>query len=226
MRVEQVMTRDVITVAPESPLKDVARLLVESRISGVPVCAADGRILGVVSEADILRREDAASQVVPRVLAWLLDRFDGGAHKTGVRTAADVMTLPAITARPGQSAADVARLMVDNKINRLPVVTNGKLVGIVSRADLVRAFTRGDAEIEQEIREDVIFRTLLLVPDDFTVIVREGRAEIRGEVRTEEDAEILTRCVGRIPGVLAERADVTWMPRRSRRPRDIAAEWQ
>src|SRR5665647_3559680 len=155
MRIEKIMTRDVITAAPDTPLKVVAQLLVDNRISGVPVCGPNGEVLGVVSEADILRKEEGVSPDLARPLAWLVRRLDGELDKIGARTAGEAMTAPALTVRPTQHTSAVARLMVDYAINRVPVVAGDRLVGIVSRADLVRAFTRSDEEIEREIREDV-----------------------------------------------------------------------
>jgi CBS domain-containing protein len=202
MRVEEIMTRDVVTVGPDEPIKSVARLLVDHGISGVPVCGRDGEVLGVVSEADILRREEGISCDLPRVLTWVARRLDGELDKLTARTAADAMSVAPITARPAQQVADVARSMVDNRINRLPVVSNGRLVGIVTRADLMRAFIRSDAEIEREIREDILFRTMLLLPDDFDLGVTDGHASIAGGVGSQEDAELLVRWVRRVPGVV------------------------
>src|SRR5689334_6599668 len=113
------MSRPVSRVAPETPLKEVARILSVERISGVPV-VEHGGVVGVVSEADIVRIEqgDPIEQVEPR-------------------TAGDAMSAPAVTIGPGRSAADAARLMTEKGVKRLPVVLRGELVGIVSRSDLV-----------------------------------------------------------------------------------------
>jgi CBS domain-containing protein len=225
MRVEQIMTRDVVRVAPDTPLKEVAALLVENRISGVPVCDAEGVVLGVVSEADILRKEEGISPDFPRVVAWLLRRLDGDLRKIEAHTAADAMTRPALTVRPSQQAAEAARLMVDRNVNRIPVVVGDKLAGIVSRADLVRAFTRSDEELEREIRDDVLFRTMLLVPEDFRVAVREGHVSLRGHVATEADAAIVIRCIRRIPGVVGIEPRLDWSPAESRPSHRVASGW-
>lgn len=219
------MTRDVITVTPDTSLKDVARLLVANRISGVPVCGPNGEVLGVVSEADILRKEEGISPDLARPLAWLVRRLDGELDKIGARTAGEAMTAPAITVRPTQHTSDVARLMVDYTINRVPVVAGGRLVGIVSRADLVRAFIRSDEEIEREIREDVLLEIMLLGPEDIDLSVENGRVVMSGHLTTREDAEILERCVRRIPGVLEVEADLRWSPRDARRSRHVESGW-
>lgn len=223
MRIEEIMTRDVISVAPETSLKDVARVLVANRISGVPVCGSNGEVLGVISEADILRREEGVSPDLARPLAWLVRRLDGELDKIGARTAAEAMTAPALTVRPTQNTSEVARLMVDYQINRVPVVSHDRLVGIVSRADLVRAFTRSDEEIESEIREDVLLRTMLLTPVEFDVSVEKGNVVVRGHVNAQEDAEILERCVRRVPGVLDVEIDLRLSPGNSRRGRHVGS---
>jgi CBS domain-containing protein len=225
MRVEQIMTRDVVHVAPDTSLKEVATLLVDNRISGVPVCDAEGVVLGVVSEADILRKEEGIGTDFPRPVAWLLRRLDGDLRKIEARTAADAMTRPALTVRPSQQAAEAARLMVERNVNRVPVVAGGKLAGIVSRADLVRAFTRPDEELEREIRDDVLFRTMLLVPEDFRVTVRDGHVSIGGHVATEADAAIVVRWIRQIPGVVHVEADLDWSPAEPRPRHRVASGW-
>jgi CBS domain-containing protein len=208
MKIEEVMTRDVLTVTPELPLRDVAQLLTHNHVSGVPVCSQGGRVLGVVSEADILRREQGFPPALGGRLAWLFRRLDDELTKLGALTAGDAMTAPALTVSPTQRIADAARLMVTNRINRLPVVAHGRLVGIVSRADLVRAFQRSDAEIEREIREDVLLRIMLVSPEEFELAVEGGVVTISGGVSTRFDAEILERCLWRVPGVVEVHAEL------------------
>jgi CBS domain-containing protein len=210
MRVEKIMTRDVLTVAPDAPLKEVAALLSANHISGVPVAGPDGTVVGVVSEADIVRKEQGFPANPGRVSAWLLRRIDGELDKIGARTAGDAMTAPALTARPGQQVSDVARLMVDNRINRLPVVAGGRLVGIVSRADLVRAFHRSDEELEREIRDEVLLGVFFLSPDAFCVMVEGGVVRIQGTVPTAADAESVTRYLRRVPGVVDVTSELDW----------------
>lgn len=216
MKIETIMTREVISVAPETPLKDVARLLVANRISGVPVVGRDGEVLGVVSEADILRKEEGVSPELPRPIAWLSRQLDGELDKIGAVTAGEAMTAPAYTVRPGQRTTEVARMMVDSMINRLPVVSDGVLVGIVSRADLVRAFIRSDEEIEHDVREDVLLREMLLCPGDVAVSVEGGHVSLAGQVGSQEDAEVLEKRVRAIPGVVGVTANLRWRPRDAR----------
>jgi CBS domain-containing protein len=101
--------------------------------------------------------------------------------------------------------------MIDEQVNRLPVVTDdGVLVGIVTRADLVRAFVRSDAEIAAEIREDVVLRALWIVPEQVTVAVEDGAVELSGHVGTRADAELASALTRRVPGVVSVTSSVTW----------------
>jgi CBS domain-containing protein len=210
MRVHDVMTKSVKTVAPDASLKDVAALLVENGISGLPVCDDDGRVLGVVSEADILAKERGA-EPADGMLAWLLARPDADTVvKARARTAADAMTTPAITVSAYASAHVAARLMLEHGINRLPVVKQDRLVGIVTRADLVRAFGRSDYQIAWEIERDVLVRALWIPPGDVKVEVERGVVTLRGVVDTRSDAHSVVRIVERVPGVVAVTSHVTW----------------
>jgi CBS domain-containing protein len=211
MHVESLMSRDVVTVAAETPLKEVAALLSRHRISGVPVCDADQRVLGVVSEADILRKEEGRQ---PRsstgLLSWLFERDDESLDKVSARTAGEAMTSPAVTIEPGRPVSEAARLMLERQVNRLPVVQEDKLVGIVTRADLVRAFNRPDEEILREISEDVLLRTLWISPDRVTISVEGGEVSLAGEMENRTQAELAVAYVSRVPGVVDVHSDLTW----------------
>ena len=213
LTVRDVMTRGVIAVHPETPLADVARLLVEHRISGVPVTDAHGAVLGVVSEADFLIKGQGADAVRHRPLS----RFFGesGASramqaKIAATTAGAAMTSPAITIGPAASTGEAAGLMTARSVNRLPVVDGGRLVGIVTRADLVRAYTRSDDELARAIREDVLFRALWLDPAAFIVAVTDGVVSITGTVDRRSTAEMVEHVIAMVPGVVAVQADVRW----------------
>jgi CBS domain-containing protein len=210
MKVKDVMTRKVATVEPQTPLKDVARLLVERRVSGVPVVEADGTVVGVVSEGDILVKE-REQHGPPSLLGHLLDWDAAERVKRGATDASDAMTAPPVTIRPARPVHEAAALMLDRSVNRLPVVDeHRRLVGIVTRADLVRAFARTDEEIEREIRQDVFMRTLWASPDHFTLDVDGGEVTIDGSTTDAESAAVLTRLVERVPGVVQVRSRVTW----------------
>jgi CBS domain-containing protein len=195
------MTRDVVTVTPDSSLKDVAGLLAARHISGVPVCADDGAVLGVVSEADILRKEEGVSPEAGGRFTWLFRRMDSELDKVAARTAGEAMTAPARTVSPRAQVTVAARLMLRHKINRLPVVLGDRLVGIVSRADLVRAFHRSDAEIEREIREETLDKILWIAPESLQLHVEDGLVTISGRVDTPSDVEAVCHYVRAVPGV-------------------------
>jgi CBS domain-containing protein len=214
MKIEQLMNRDVVTILPETPLRRVAAILSVNRISGAPVCNAAGDVLGVVSAADILRKEEGVGPRVGRRLHWLLRCLDGETAKVEATNAGEAMTAPAVTIHPSAPVAVAARTMIARRINRLPVVSHGELVGIVTRADLVRAFQRSDEELEAEIRDDVLVRALWMAPTALSLSVRDGLVTVSGAVDTEADAEVVERLILEIPGVLDVHADLR--PRVSR----------
>lgn len=203
MKIEALMTKDVFTVAPELSLKDAAALLSEKRISGAPVCDPDGVVLGVISEADIIRKEQGLAPEVHGLARWFTRLFDGELDKVEARTVREAMTAPALTVRPLDPVAKAARLMVEHRINRLPVVAfDGELVGIVTRADLVRAFHRTDEEIAEQIRDEVFVHALWLGPEELDLTVTDGVVTIRGAVETESDARVAKHLACSVPGVV------------------------
>lgn len=211
MKIRELMTRDVATVTPGTTLKEVARVLTRRGISGVPVVDTGGRVLGVVSEADVLLKERGPEgRPAPR-FAWFTDGRDPAADaKVAARTAAEAMTAPAVTIGPERPASAAARIMLERGINRLPVVKDGVLVGIVTRADLVRAFTRPDAVLAREIRTDVVERAMWLSRDQIDVTVVDGEVALAGDVETRVDAEVLELLAARVPGVVAVSSRVRW----------------
>jgi CBS domain-containing protein len=200
--VAQVMTRNVLTVRPETPLRDVARLMTDHGISGVPV-VEQGSVLGIVSGADIVAKERGPVAPRGRLAKWFArapkptdtDRLEA-------RTAGDAMTSPAITIESWRTAADAAALMLDRRVHRLPVLKDGKLVGIVSRADLVSAFARSDEEIAIDIREDVLLHSFWITPGAVEVSVRNGEVSLTGTVESDLLAQLVPETVQRVPGVV------------------------
>lgn len=213
MNVQDVMTSEVVTVRPWTSLKEVAAVLAGRRISGLPVVDEDGAVVGVVSEGDILFKERGPAERKGMLAAWLGDPHGPDAQaKLEAQTAAEAMTAPARTISPWRPVSAAAAEMLDGSVNRLPVVdAGGRLVGIVSRADLVRAFVRPDAEIEREIREEVLERALLLEsPESVTVLVDGGKVALSGSVHLRTDAEIVPVLVARVPGVVDVRTSIRW----------------
>jgi len=183
MQVKDVMTTPAITVREDASLHDVAEVLAMQRVSGLPVVDPDGAIVGVISEADIIRKE--AGQL------------------SEARTAGEAMTAPALTIEPWRPVTEAARAMLREQVNRLPVVSDGELVGIVARADLVQAFVRADAEITEEIRESAALRWHGIDPNGLTLSVREGEVKVDWPLASAGDAELVEQVIRRIPGVVS-----------------------
>ncbi len=137
------MRPEVVTVEPDNSLKQVAALLSERRISGLVVVDRAGSVLGVVSEADILARELPAEHQPSRSAQWHFARPPEFERRLAARSAGEAMTSPAITIEPDRPLTEAVTLMFDHAVNRLPVVRRGKLVGILTQADIVRAFSSG-----------------------------------------------------------------------------------
>jgi len=209
MKIKDVMTTDVVTVSQDTSLKEVASILAERRVSGLPVVDEDGSLLGVVSEADILFKERGPTGR-QGMLAWLLE--PDAAQKLEARTAEQSMTAPARTIGPERPVSEAAGRMLAEGVNRLPVVDDeGKLLGIVTRADLVRAFVRSDAEVEREIREDVVLRTLWIAPEGLSISVENGDVKLAGEVETKNEAELVEAFASRVPGTVSVDSRLTWL---------------
>jgi CBS domain-containing protein len=189
------------TVLPGASLKQAAQLLVEHRISGLPVVDDHGHVLGVVSEADVLPKE--AGELPGQPLAWLVG-FDVEADRSKLeaRLVGEAMSSPALTIEGDRPVGRAARLMIEKDVNRLPVVEGEELVGIVTRADLIRAFVRSDAEIAAEIRDDVIVGDLGLDKRSVQVEIEDGEVTL-ATIGQTVDAHALEALVSRVPGVVA-----------------------
>jgi CBS domain-containing protein len=207
------MTVDVVTTTAETPLREVARVLAEAGISGMPVVDPEDRVVGVISEADILAKERRELEDDRGLLGRLLhpDVVDA---KHGARTVGDAMSSPAFVLPSFSSVATAAGRMIEHDVNRLPVVDRNRLVGIVSRADLVRAFVRSDDEIAVEARDQVERQQALAGdPNLIGVTVAEGDVVLTGAVRRRSDADLLPRLVRDIPGVVEVRSELSWSER-------------
>jgi len=214
MTVHDVMTGTVASVKPETSLKEVARILVGRGISGLPVVNDDGRVVGVVSEADLIIKEQGETALRrrrgARVRGESQETKDGLA-KVHATTAGEAMSSPAVTIDPQASLTTAAAIMVDRGVNRLPVTDDGVLIGIVTRADLVRAYVRTDDQIAHTVRSEVLLRHLLVDPELFDIGVSEGVVRISGRADTRSTAEMIERLVAAAPGVIAVQADLTWV---------------
>ena len=201
MKVRDLMTTEPITTTPDAPLKEAARMMVEHGISGLPVLK-DGKLVGMVTEGDFLRQE--ANRDQPYRLSLLEALFgDGTGSPPAVETVGEVMTESVITITADATVSEAARVMSHRRIKRIPVVDDaGTLIGVISRADIVNAFTRPDEVIEDEVREDIIRRLLFLDPSVVTVSVTEGVVTLSGELENRTEAHLLEELTKRIAGVV------------------------
>ena len=214
MKVADVMTRDVVAVPPAMPLKDVAALMIDKGISGVPVVDDAGAVLGVVSEADFVIKERGVEGVRHRFLAGILGesrRTRAELAKIEATTAGEAMTSPALTVESGATLQWVAGQMANRGINRLPVVEAGVLVGIVTRADVVRAYVRPDAELELLVREEVLAKTAFwLEPESFEVSVHGGVVRLAGRVERRSLADTIVEVTYALGGIVGVESNLTW----------------
>jgi CBS domain-containing protein len=211
MKVKDVMTKDVLTVREDASLKEAAILLAERGVSGLPVVDPRGHVVGVLSEGDIVFKEAGQRAKGGFFERWFSLPAPELQAKLEARSVGEAMTAPVITIGPNRPIAEAANTMIDQSVNRLPVVDAGdNLVGIVTRADLVRAFVRSDEEIAREIREDVMRRSLWIEPDLIEVRVERGDVRLAGRVETKAEAELIPEFVQRVPGVVSVLSKLSW----------------
>lgn len=206
LTVADVMTRDVVTATPETPFKQLEQLMAEHRISAVPVVDAEGVTVGVVSEADLLLKTEAEGGQRGGWSPGSRQR-DSRAH---AQTAGGLMSSPALTVEPTTPLAAAARLMRKGSVRRLPVVEGGRLVGIVSRADVLKSYLRSDAEILADVVEGVIKGSMWLDPQAIDVEVDDGVVRMRGDVDRRSEVEILGRLTLAVEGVIGVESSVTF----------------
>ncbi|MFI9152488.1 CBS domain-containing protein [Streptomyces sp. NPDC053367] len=205
--VGDLMTRGVVRVGRDAPFKAVVKLLAEHDVTALPVIDALGHPVGVVSEADLLR--SVAVRPDPVGLPLVSRHANGARPGDSAPTAGELMTTPAVCARPGWTVVEAARVMDAEGVKRLPVVDETEtLVGIVSRSDLLRVFLRQDDALREEIAGDVLTGTLGLAPADVRVDVNEGRVALKGRVQAQELIPVIERlCLG-VDGVVSVTTDI------------------
>lgn len=220
MKASDVMVRDIAMVTPSTPLREAARTMLERRISGLPVVGESGHLLGMVTEGDLLHRHENGTE---RHRSWWLEAFSDSAgladdfvrsHGTKV---ADVMTRKVHSVTEETDLAEVAAVLDRHRLKRVPVVADGKLVGIISRADLLRAFltasgshpaaSAGDPDLRQQV-DDVIVREPWATGCLINVAVDAGTVRLGGIMSTAEQKRALQIAVEEIPGVKQVQNDV------------------
>ena len=201
--VKEIMTAQVVAVKLGASVKEMAAALRENRISAFPVVDDDGKVIGVVSEADMLAKEVLNADHTGTITAMLHRREQ---DKADGLTARDLMTHPAVTVTPDDSVEQAARLMYTLRLKRLPVIDrSGGLVGIISRTDVLAVYDRPDDEIRQEIIDNANVPGFLLDPDLFTVDVQAGVVTLAGSPDSVEVGHDLVRKIRHVQGVVAVR---------------------
>lgn len=207
--VADLMTTEVVSVDETAGFKQMVELIKQHRISALPVVDGQRRVIGVVSEADLILKEDRIDLGEQHVFESHRRRQER--ERAGGTTARELASVPAVTIGPGDSVREAAKLMHDRAIKRLPVVDgDGRLVGVISRSDVLRVFMRSDDEIRREIVEDVIRRTMLLDAPTVVISVTDGIVTATGEVDRKTDAEILTRLSAAVAGVVAVESHIRY----------------
>jgi CBS-domain-containing membrane protein len=208
MKVRELMTTDVITVGPDFPLKEAARRMLDAGVSGLPVTDDSGELVGIITEADFVAGEaDRRTKQRAGLLRFLVNRQE---IPTEERKVGDVMTPEVVTVSPDIDHAEAARIMERENVKRLPVVDGGRLVGLLARADMLRAFTRGDQEIIDEINDHVISRVLWLDPSKVKVVSVDGNVTLSGRLEHRTDVALLLELTKRLDGVASVTDDLSW----------------
>lgn len=201
--VSDVMTHTAIAIGRDASYKEIVALMDEWKVSALPVLEGEGRVVGVVSEADLIEKEKFRdSEPRPEEL--------GAASKAGAVRAGELMSSPAVTVHADATLAEAARIMATRRVKRLPVVNGvGLLEGVVSRSDLLKVFLRTDLEIEEEIRRAVLGEATPVTGLDVTVdvTVDDGVATLRGQPADRPLMPLLTRAVRAVEGVVDVRVD-------------------
>jgi CBS-domain-containing membrane protein len=200
--VRDVMTTEVVTVEPSTPFKEIAARLAQHRISAVPVVDAGRRVLGIITEADLLLKQEHPDPKADISLVWTRRRRRERA-KAAAAVAGKLMTAPAATVAPTATVTEAARRMHTAGVKRLPVVDEaGRLVGIVSRADLLKVFTRPDEAIRSQIISEVIVGELMMDPSRFLIEVDDGVVLLQGKAERSSLIPYLVRAVHHVEGVV------------------------
>jgi CBS-domain-containing membrane protein len=213
-KVRDVMTTRVVAVRENATFKDMAALLTEYRVSAFPVLDEEEKVIGVVSEADLLSKEALVAGMGSQA-AWL-GRIAGSPYhdefaKAAAVTAADLMTKPPVVVTPDEPVTSAARLMYHGRVKRLPVVgEKGQLIGIVSRADVLSVYRRPDEEIRQEIIKNVIMNEFFADPDHFVVAVKDGIVTLEGYPESAAKGRDIVVEAWHVEGIVSVRDRLTY----------------
>lgn len=208
-----IMTSPVIIARPDAPVKDLAALLTTHRISGIPIVTTEHELVGIITEADFLYKEILPKPTEPRPIVQRL-RLPGVAEAAerarkaeGLR-AVDIMTSPVITVTEAATVHEIAGLMVQHKVNRLPVLRAGRVIGIVSRADVLKAFRRSDEELADAIREGII-QDLWVDEARLRIEVKDGIVYLEGRVDRRSEKDLVEKWAAMADGVVGVESRLT-----------------
>jgi len=223
MQADEIMTRNVLTVPPDATIEATARLMLDNRISGLPVVGADGKVVGIVTEGDFLRRAELGTE--RRRSRWLEFLLGPGmiaeeyAHSHG-RKVAEAMTREVASVPENTPVEDIVRLMERRRIKRVPVLRDGILVGIVTRANLLRAFASLAGQVPAAAAGDVAIRERLLAEIDrqtwaprssIDIVVRNGIVHFWGVILHGAQRQALRVVAENIPGVKGVEDNMVWV---------------
>jgi CBS domain-containing protein len=223
MKAADVMTNRVLTIEVDAPIVEAVRLMIENRISGLPVVDAAGRLVGMVTEGDFLRRTETGTEIRrPRWLQFLLSpgRLADEYVRTHARKVGEVMTPDVAAVTEDTLVDEIVRLMERSRIKRVPVLRDGRLVGIVSRADLVRALAGLLAEAAPASLDDTALRDRILADLDkqswsprvgVNVTVRNGMVDLWGTLTDERERQALCVACENVSGVKGVRDHLCWV---------------
>lgn len=209
--VSDVMTRRVVALSRTATFKDIVKAMRQWKVSALPVLEEENRVVGVVSEADLLRKEEYRGGDPDRY-----DRLErlSDLVKAGAVTAEELMTAPAVTVHAGETLGQAARTMARAKVKRLPVVSDeGTLLGIVSRSDLLKVYLRGDEDIAEEIRHEVVAHLFPAPLEPVRVDVHDGVVQLTGRIRDTTLVPVATRLVLAVEGVVDVECALAGPPR-------------
>ncbi len=213
MKASDIMTSNVVTVGPQASVSEIAEMMTKHRISGIPVVDADGRLVGILSESDLLHRMETGTE---RRRKWWLGMFQDASSmareftKSHGLKAADLMTANVTTVSGDAALGDVAELLDSKNLKRVPVVVDGKLAGIITRGDMVKALAQAGGMAKSAGGDDItVSREVTRRISDVkwlhdayvSVLVVDGTAELSGMVPTAEQKKALLVLVEETPGV-------------------------
>jgi CBS domain-containing protein len=202
MRARELMTTPVVVVPPEASVKEVAERMVANRVSGVPVVDRFDHLVGIISESDLVSKLEY--QEKGQGLVGLLDHLAqalGEDRKLHAKTAAELMTPLVVTAGPDASVRELIHLTSTRHVNRIPIVESGRVIGIITRADILRTLVRPDSAITEDVRWRLLHE-LWIDPTGLTISTQDGIVTIAGEVPTRSEAELIRHWTAATEGVV------------------------